>query len=394
MESDAPGPSRVRTRRAVLRAGALTAAAGLLAGCRADPAPTATDPATGAVKALLEARSAAVLAKDKPAFLAAVDPAEPGFLARQEELFAVLAALPLASWRETVESFDGTLARVRTAHSYAGFDTAEVVRTAYLRVGPSGLTGDGGDGHADDPQIWSRGPVTAVRGESCLVVGAGPLDQVAAGLDRAAPAVTAVVGRDWARKAVALVPVDGEHARALAGDRDLAEIAALAAAPQNADGSPPPARILVSPEAWPRLSALGRRVVLTHELTHIAVDAASDTTTPLWLVEGFADYVGYLDSGAADRAAAAELAREVKAGKLPSALPGHDAFAGSSPRLSQSYQEAWLACRMIAETHGRDKLVALYRAARTRPEQDALRDVLGTADIVPAWRSYLRAHLS
>ncbi|GAB2860312.1 hypothetical protein GCM10022221_69810 [Actinocorallia aurea] len=394
MESDAPGPSHVRSRRAVLRAGAL-AGAGLLAGCRAaqTPAPAATGPAPEAVKSLLAARAAAVPAKDKAAFLATVDPAEPGFLARQEELFDVLAGLPLAVWREDLESFDGSLATLRTSHSYQGFDTAQAVRTAYLRVGPSGITGDGGDGHADDPQIWSRGRVRAVQGESCLVVGEGPLDQVAAGLDRAAPAVTAVVGKGWARRAIALVPVDGEHARVLAGDRDLAEIAALAAAPPNADGSTPPARILVSPEAWPRLSALGRRVVLTHELTHIAADAASDTTTPLWLVEGFADYVGYLGAGATDREAAVELAREVEAGDLPSALPGKDAFGGSSPRLSQAYQESWLACRMIAETYGQAKLVALYRAARDRPEKEALRDVLGTADIVPAWRDYLTARL-
>ncbi|MDX6743192.1 hypothetical protein [Actinocorallia sp. A-T 12471] len=394
MESDAPGPSRVRSRRAVLRAGVLTASAGLLAGCRADPAPTATGPTASAVNALLEARSKAVLAGDEAGFLASVDPAEPGFAARQAELFAALSALPLATWRETVEKIDGNLVTVRTAHSYKGFAAQETVRTAYLRVGTAGLTGDGGDGHADDPQIWSRGKIRAVRGKSCLVVGEGPLEQVAAGLDRAAPAVTAVVGRDWARGAVALVPVDGEHARTLAGDRDLAEVAALAAAAPNVDGSPAPARILVSPEAWPRLSALGRRVVLTHELTHVAMDAATDATTPMWLVEGFADYVGYLGSGAADRTAAAELAREVRAGKLPAALPGRDAFAASSPRLSQSYQESWLACRMIAETHGRAKLVALYRAARTRPEKEALRDVLGTPDIVPAWRAYLRARLA
>ncbi|MCD0450982.1 hypothetical protein LO762_17525 [Actinocorallia sp. API 0066] len=392
MEADAPGPSRVPGRRAVLLGGAALG----LAGCRAGPAPAPSarqaDPAR--VDALLAARSAAVLAGDKAGFLATVDPAEPGFLARQEELFGSLAALPLAGWAETVAELDGGLVTVRVAHRYRGFDTADEVRTGHLRVGPAGFTGDGGDGRADDAQIWSRGPVEAVTGAASLVVGSGPLRQIAALLDAAAPRVTAAVGPDWARKAVALVPVDGEHARALAGDRDLGEVVALATARPNADGSPGRPRILVSPETWPRLSALGRRVVLTHELTHIALDAGSDTTTPMWLVEGFADYVGYLGTSVPTRKAAAELAAEVKAGKLPDRLPDAAAFGTSAPRLSQSYQEAWLACRMIAETHGRAKLLALYRAARTLPEPEALKRVLGVEDLTPAWRAYLRAHLA
>ncbi|MEO3783334.1 hypothetical protein ABGB12_08400 [Actinocorallia sp. B10E7] len=403
MEADVPGPSAFPgpSERAVCgRRGFLLAGLLGLAGCR-QSSRDGSAPATATVgraeaEALLEARSRAVLEHDAERFLATVHPDEPGFRARQEELFTALARLPFDGWRESVEKIEGSLATLRLAYRYRGFDTSDVVHTTYLELGRAGgrtlITGDGGD-LRDAPEIWADPDVEAVRGRSGLAVGTGPLKQVADQLDRSVPAVSAVVGTGWARRAVALVPGDADRAEELAGGQPLDGIVAVATATRNADGSPGQARILVSPESWPKLSPVGRRVVLTHELTHVAMESAGDDRTPLWLVEGFADHVAYLDTGTPVVSAARELAAEVRRGELPARLPSREDFATGSPRLSQAYQEAWLACRMIAEEYGEDRLLRLYREAGAGSERDALREVLGTADLTGAWREYLRREL-
>jgi hypothetical protein len=150
---------------------------------------------------------------------------------------------------------------------------------------------------------------------------------------------------------------------------------------------------VVSPAAYPKLNEIGRHVVLTHELTHVATHGADDSRTPVWLIEGLADYVGYKGLDVPVTSAARELRREVRAGRLPAALPGKEDFAGATGRLPQAYEEAWLACRLVAERYGEDRLVRLYRAAGARP--DALRRVLGldTAGFTALWRDYLRREL-
>lgn len=402
MEAPVPGPSPSPGSAGFGRRGFLLAGLLGLAGCSSAPRPAPSggpraEPGRAEVEALLEARSAAVLDRDEERFLATVHPDEPGFRARQEELFAALSRLPFSAWRERVESIDGTVLTLRLSYRYRGFDTADVVRSTRLEVGRSDggwlVTGDGG-GSEDPPEVWTDPEVRAVRGRSCLVVGRGPLEQVAGEVDRAVPAVTAVVGSGWARRAVVLLPGDTDLAERLAGGRSLEGIAAAATVTGNADGSRGRPRILVSPENWPRLNALGRRVVLIHELTHVAMESAEDGRTPLWLVEGFADHVAYRATGTAPREAARELAEEVRRGELPDGLPSREDFATGAPRLSQAYQEAWLACRMVAEQYGEERLLRLYREAGRMPERDALRAALGVSDLTGAWREYLRAQLS
>jgi hypothetical protein len=140
----------------------------------------------------------------------------------------------------------------------------------------------------------------------------------------------------------------------------------------------------------------GRRLLITHELTHIASRAVTSDQMPGWLVEGLAEYVGNLGSGLPVRRAAAELAAEVRAGTLPAALPTAAEFTGG--RLPQAYEKSWLACRLIADRAGEAGLVRFYRvvaaAARTDPDTavaTGLRQVLRTdvAAFTAAWRSYL-----
>jgi hypothetical protein len=382
-----------------------------------------------AVEAILDRRARALRAGDRAGFLAAVDPA---FRTRQAALFDNLRKLPLATWRQRAdpprpdaEEAAGPASwtvRVTLRYRLRGFDRTDVEATQYLTfahrqatgsgtgTGAGTGTGDGadagltitGDGAAhgllDDPAIWDGGRLSVATGRHSLVIGAGAppgrLRQIAARLDRAVPAVSAVVGGDWARRAVAIVPATPEQAAALVGDgRSLREIAALATVTRGAAGSPGNDRIVISPAGYPRLNEIGRHVVLTHELTHVATHGAGDARTPVWLIEGLADYVGYKSLDVPVTSAARELRREVRAGKLPATLPGKEDFSGATRRLPQVYAEAWLACRMVAERYGEDRLVRLYRTAGARP--DALRRVIGldTAEFTAMWRDYLRREL-
>jgi hypothetical protein len=148
-------------------------------------------------------------------------------------------------------------------------------------------------------------------------------------------------------------------------------------------------RVIVVPEAYGRLTPTGRDVVLAHELTHVA--AGTDGLPP-WLYEGFADYVAYRDAGLAVPVAAAELAAEVRAGRLPETLPQPEDFAPGAPRLAQSYQEAWLACRLIARAYGEATLVRLYRDAQRIGVGRAL--PVPMAELTRDWRVYLGEELA
>jgi hypothetical protein len=83
---------------------------------------------------------------------------------------------------------------------------------------------------------------------------------------------------------------------------------------------------------------------------------------PTWLVEGLADYIGYLDVPVPVSTAARET-REARAqGRLPTALPADADFDGGNPRLPLAYEVSWLAFRLIVETYGQEPALAFYRA--------------------------------
>lgn len=401
---------------------------------------TPTEPVAGAlpapsavtVNSLLQRRSRAVLAHDRTAFLATVDPSGQAFRAGQEVLFDNLAKVPLASWKESladtrpaVAADDGWTARLRLSYRLRGFDRRDLVYTEYLTFDRSRgagwvVSGDGAaHGLRDDPQIWSGGRLDVVRGRRSLVLAEGggldgadarahtaELRDIARRLDTGVGIVSGVVGDRWARQVVALVPATEQKAEELAGDvRNLGDIAALATITGDGGGHAiGEDRVVITPTAFGRLNALGRHVVLTHELVHVAMGGARDGHTPMWLIEGLADYVGYKNTGVPTKAAGRELARLIASGGMPVAPPGRTEFEGSGDRLSAAYEEAWLACRMVAERYGEDTLVRLYRTAEAEPgdsgdpriEDRALRAVagVGSSRFDADWRDYVRRELA
>ncbi|MEU7987850.1 hypothetical protein AB0B56_23550 [Streptosporangium canum] len=251
------------------------------------------------------------------------------------------------------------------------------VLTGMLALMSAGLTAGAGPLPQETRGLWP-GAATVVRGEHSVVVGhrvpLADLRDLASRADRA----RRTVGRIWGPvRPVILFPATDAEAAALAGAGSTGGLAAMATAD----------RVIVLPSGYARLSAIGRDVVITHELTHVATGATRGGRVPMWLSEGFADYVGYRDAGIGVREAAAELAAEVRAGTLPARLPGAADFAPGAPRLAQAYEEAWLACRYIAERFGEKALVRLYGS----DVGSALG--LSPAELTAAWRDHLRREL-
>ncbi|WP_044381072.1 lipoprotein [Streptomyces cyaneogriseus] len=374
-----------------------------LVGCGGRSSP---DTATTEVQRLLDRRAAAVLARDEAAF--ARTGARSGF--------AGLREVPLDAWSYEVTRLDGAgdtaTADVRLRYRLAGYDPAPATADRTLRLSR------GHDGHwrvdsdrpapGSGPLPWDQGTVRAVRGAYGLVLGvgqpAGTLRGFAELVDRAVPAVDDAWGASWPRRVVVLVPGSLQAMAALLGSPadSYRGIAAVTTGRTGGGASAPADRIVVNPDAYGQLGSLGRQVVLTHETTHVATRAHTGPATPLWLSEGYADWVGYRGSGRTLAQAAPELSRAVAAGQVPGALPRDEefGFTEDAEGLARAYEAGWTACRMIAEHWGEQELGAFYRAVgaherRAGAVEEAMATVLGTTPeaFTARWRDYLRTGL-
>jgi hypothetical protein len=160
-------------------------------------------------------------------------------------------------------------------------------------------------------------------------------------------------------------------------------------------------RVVLNPGAFDRLGPTGRRVVLTHELTHVAVRSSTTAAVPIWLSEGTADYVAYKDSGVPVRTAAADVLGLVRRGEGPTTLPTTADFDPTRTSIAPAYSAAMLACAMLVERYGEPSLVRVYQLAATRgpgPHDSpdarlgrAFGAVLGTTArrFTADWRRYL-----
>ena len=105
---------------------------------------------------------------------------------------------------------------------------------------------------------------------------------------RVLPAWRAVGGRRGARVAAAL------DATLDAADGTYAGIAAVTTTVDGSGSPDAPVHVFVNPDVTRGLRGAGAQVVMSHELVHVATDAAT-STVDLWLLEGFADYVALRD---------------------------------------------------------------------------------------------------
>ena len=146
------------------------------------------------------------------------------------------------------------------------------------------------------PQPWDLAGLVVRRSHTALVLAVGDADRVQEVVRRARTAASRVASV-WGevRPAVWIAPAtDADAARLLgrtAGDLD--GVAAATDGPLTPGERAGADRIVLVPGAWASLRPDGRDVVMTHELTHVAVRASTTRAVPLWLSEGFAELVAY-----------------------------------------------------------------------------------------------------
>jgi hypothetical protein len=368
---------------------------------------------------MLDRHAAAMRNRDERAFLADV---APGARPEQRQVFRNLAEVPLAAWSYRLVSRSGSTAQIELRYRIEGYDAAPVVVPSTLTLAGGRMASESGS----VVQLWDQGKVRVVRGTHSLVLGLGDrssLRAYAADADRAVPAVDRIWGAQqerpakrvvtgatagsghppttgggvWGRQVILEVPASLDQMAALlqAPAAHYRDIAAVTTAELGGSTAVPADRVVINPAAFKELTAFGRQVVLTHETTHVATRAATDSSTPLWLSEGFADWIGYLDAGRSPHRVAPELAADIAAGQTPEHLPADADFGTTATGLAKAYEGGWLACRLVAADWGTDKLTALYRAAAHSGTDTALRRVLGVSltEFTARWRAYAQREL-
>ncbi len=164
--------------------------------------------------------------------------------------------------------------------------------------------------------------------------------------------------------------------------KGLAETAAVTVGPKNS----PADAVLVNGPAFEELSDLGREVVLTHELVHVAARATGDSAAPTWLEEGFADYVAYRYTDLLPR----QIAEEALDAPLPESLPQTDDFDAAGTDVAVAYGRSWAAVMLLAERLGGDAAMKTFYARTADVGIEGALPSAGfetEADFVQAWRA-------
>lgn len=165
----------------------------------------------------------------------------------------------------------------------------------------------------------------------------------------------------------------------------------IAAVTTTADGSldpEAPVRVYVNPRVVIGLEDRSAQIVITHEAVHVATGAAL-TSTPTWLREGFADFVALDRAGVPLRLAAGQILPRIRRHGLPPGLPTRHDLETAASGLGAAYEEAWLACRFLAQEYGVKRLTLFYDiVSGGASTQDTFGSVLHTtqAAFVARWR--------
>ncbi|MCU1599807.1 MAG: hypothetical protein JWO22_516 [Frankiales bacterium] len=391
-------------------------------GSGTNAAPARDADRTAAVEALLKRRADAVLHRNKGAFLADLDPTQSRFLLKQAAQFEHLRSVRFSGWSYAVDASSeqehtpaldaarGTwwAPDIELHYSLAGFDTSPTEEdqgfTFTQRDGRWYIAADADflkTGRPTQRDLWDTGDVQVTKGTSCLALahpgGAGMAALALHECDLSVPRVTAVWGTGWSRKVVLVIPDTPAELQTLVPDiGDVSNIAAVATAAlvdQQHGYHPVGDRVVVNPDNFRDLGPIGRRVVLTHEVTHVASRAATGPEIPTWFVEGIADYVGFLHTDIPLSLSALELRKAIRAGHVPTHLPDDAVFKGGRADLAASYEQSWLAVRLMVRTYGQARMLELYRDIGDGTSSGAI-DVAFAKDLHTSVDAFTRASIA
>jgi hypothetical protein len=314
---------------------------------------------------------------------------------RQLSLRYIDDGAPLTSTQRSEFGSRAWIGTVELEYAFGGVDTTPSrIETAVVfapRGGSARIASFGGAG--ERTPLWLADRLSVVRQGSTLVAvatgTAGRYPRLAA---RAVVQVRRTLP-DWHGDLVVEVPRTRAELDA-ALQADPGEYDDIAAVTTTEDGSlapGAPVRVFVNPEVFGRLADRGAQVVMSHEATHVAT-GATFVSMPTWLLEGFADYVALDHAGVPVSLAAGQILARIRKHGLPTRLPTSSDLNPTANGLGATYEEAWLACRFLAQAYGQPQLIAFYRAVSGgTPEKRAFRRVLGTTEsaFVGRWRADL-----
>ncbi|MFT4299025.1 MAG: hypothetical protein QM597_05260 [Aeromicrobium sp.] len=296
----------------------------------------------------------------------------------------------LVSVGDAPDQHDGTRSAVLTVDWIAaGAPTqAEVVARVREAAEGGGVDVTGFAAHDGEAMpLWLAGQVeaTAAGPVTLYTVDGGAQPEIAALTAVAEAQVTRIAGD--VQPAAVIMASSRQTSAALLGrtDEQLASIAGVTA---RSPGLPVPA-VVLNPDQFASMDPRGRQIVVTHELTH-AMTGAVGSSAPVWIVEGFADWVALHDDTAPLAVSAGDLlAQVVSDGAPPDTLPTDEEIGQAT---SAAYQGAWLAMVVLAREHGGDAaVVQVYRAALAGADSEAALAAAGTSteELTRQWRDYL-----
>jgi len=245
----------------------------------------------------------------------------------------------------------------------------------------------------EETPVWLLGRLQVVRVGPAFVLSLQP-PLTAGVVDQTRTAVRDVhhTLRGWDGSLVVVLPrTPGQLDEMLASrPGTYANIAAVTASADGSDDPTSPVRVVLNPEVFTGLGPIAGQVVLSHEATHAAT-GATFRDMPLWLVEGFADYVALAREPVPVDVAAGQIIDVVRRSGPPRRLPDKGDFSTSAHGLGASYEAAWLACRLLADEYGPDRLLRFYREVAKTGDTGEAFAALGTTQqqFTAQWRDYL-----
>ena len=386
--------SGTRKRVPVIAGSVLVALLLLTFAPASSPAAQADQP-LAAVQRLLAARTAALTAGDRDAWLGAVDPnASSEFRAAQARSFDGLRALPLENYRLVARlddsgdlsaglSYPGTsrrfLPETRQVYRLTGFDDRDAIDTlwwTYVERGGRWYIAADSDlrdlGLDTTRNIWDLGAMR-VRATAHFLVLSHPeqaerADALASIAEDAMTTHASRWSRPWLQRIPLVLPgsVD-ELETMLQSTFDLDNFVAFVSygVVRDTGFAPTAPRIFIQDRNLGRYSREFQIETLVHELVHAASVPLIGPLIPSWVHEGLADWV-------AKGRGASEARPRGSDGKIPR---DYEFTIGGGTAIVRSYEESRSSVTYLAGRHGLDAPANLFAA-------------LGAASVAPGNSDY------
>lgn len=361
------------------------------------------------------AHSAALKAKNRAGFVAAVDPRHPDLATRQGQLFDNLEKIPFkaASYAVTMVDDQSTLPQGATAtvtvafdHQITGVDSVPVeerYKWTVQRTGPGAplrvTAVDGAASEHNYPAPWDTVAGLAVLTRPKVVIMADSTSgsfakSHADALERDAEYDFAhwTGGSGTAPGFAVFLTADRSRYNAIYGQNRAESVGVtvpIAAAGKD-DGLYPSSRIAVDTTQYKNVDPADADIVFKHEMAHAMIGPFEDQSANsgqdhLWVIEGFAEWESQRMYSTSELLYDGDtLHAYVRKHGVPSALPTDgQVYSSNSDTSGLNYFYSHMAVRYMADRYSPAKVdqfvLAVYKHATTSTcVDDAMKNVLGT----------------